>query len=48
MAAGSNRHIQAMHQTMSYLVQSPNYGLLLKPKAKWDGNKNFEFEILGR
>jgi hypothetical protein len=48
MAAGSNKHIQAMHRTMSYLVQSPNRGLLLKPNAKWDGNKELEFEILGR
>jgi Reverse transcriptase (RNA-dependent DNA polymerase) len=33
MAAGSNKHIQAMHRTMSYLVQSPNRGLLLKPNS---------------
>ena len=33
---------------MSYIVQTPNRGLLLKPKGKWDGNPDYEFEILGR
>jgi hypothetical protein len=37
-----------MHKAVPYLVQSPNCGLLLKPNAKWDGNKDFEFEILVR
>jgi hypothetical protein len=36
LAAGPNRHIQAMHQTTSLLVQSSNQGLMifcLKPIA---------------
>jgi hypothetical protein len=32
---------------MAYCVATPERGLLLKPTRKWDGNPDFEFEIIG-
>ena len=41
-------HLKAMLRCMKYVVLTPDVGLVLKPKRKWDGkDKNFEFEISG-
>jgi hypothetical protein len=45
MALGSQKHIQAMHRTMTYLLQAEKKGSILKPNAIKDGNPDFEFEI---
>lgn len=46
MAAGA--HIRAMYQVMQYCVNTPKHGLLLKPKGKWNGAKDKEFEVMGK
>ena len=49
MSGGASlAHVKAMKTVMNYVINTPNRGLLLKPDKKWDGTKNFEFEILGR
>jgi hypothetical protein len=41
-------HWKAMLRCMKYVVLTPECGLVLKSKRKWDGkDKNFEFEISG-
>lgn len=48
MAACTSKHFASMKRVMAYLVQTPNRGLLLKPKTIWNGNPNFPFVISGR
>ena len=39
-------HLKAMLRCMKYVVLTPDVGLVLKPKRKWDGkDKNFECGI---
>ena len=40
-------HMRAMLRAMKYCLGTPERGILLKPDAKWDGSKNFEFTISG-
>jgi hypothetical protein len=47
MKTASKVHMKAMHGVMAHCVATPEHGLPLKPKWKWDGNPNFEFEIAG-
>ncbi|MEM9078894.1 MAG: Ty1/Copia family ribonuclease HI [Bacteroidota bacterium] len=44
----SHAHREAMLRVMKYCVDTKEKGLLLKPNAKWDGSKDFEFEITGK
>ena len=48
MKTASKAHLKAMYRVMSYCVATPKRGLLLKPKKKWNGDPNYEFEIRGR
>jgi hypothetical protein len=43
----SSKHIQAMYRVMRYLLETPNWGVLLKPSGIWDGKSDYEFTILG-
>ena len=40
--------VKAMKCTMHYCVGTPDHGLTLRPNAKQDGSKDFEFTISGR
>ena len=41
-------HMKAMKRVMSYIIVTPEQGLLLEPNAKWDRNLEFEFEVSGQ
>lgn len=41
-------HMKLMKQVVKYVASTLVCGLLLKPNVKWDGNPEFEFEILGK
>eukprot|EP00957_Ditylum_brightwellii_P082140 6246398-Ditylum_brightwellii.AAC.1 len=43
----NNISAKAMKRAMKYCTTTPNRGLFLKPKGKWDGTANFLFEIKG-
>jgi hypothetical protein len=47
MKTACQAHIKAMYRVMACCVATPERGLLLKPTRKWDGNPDFEFEIIG-
>ena len=38
-------HMKAMKRVMSYIIATPDRGLLFEPNVKWDGNPEFEFEV---
>ncbi len=40
-------HYKAMKRTMKWCVDNKDQGFYMKPNAKWDGSKDFEFEIEG-
>ena len=46
MEAGE-KHFRAMNRVMKYCADTPLRGLTLSPNTKWDGNKSFEFEVMG-
>jgi hypothetical protein len=48
MAGATRAHMNEMYRAMRYCVTTPKRGLLLKPDKEWDGDPNFEFEVLGR
>jgi hypothetical protein len=48
MGTGNSEHIKAMKRCMSYMLQTPERGLVLKPGVKWDGDREREFVITGR
>ena len=48
MKAATLAHMKAMKRVMSYIIATPERGLLLEPNAKWDGNPEFEFEVSGQ
>ena len=41
-------HMKAMKRVMSYIITTPEQGLLLEPNAKWDRNAEFKFEVSGQ
>ena len=41
-------HKKTMLRALKYSVLTKEKGLVLKSNKKWDGNKNFEFEITGK
>lgn len=41
-------HYRAMIRAMRYCVSTKNRGLMLKPNKRWDGSRDFEFEITGK
>ena len=41
-------HMKAMRRVMSYIIATPEQGLLLEPNAKWDRNPEFKFEVSGQ
>jgi hypothetical protein len=43
----TRRHLKAMHRIMKYCVQTRDRGLLINPHGRWDGSKDFLFEITG-
>ena len=43
----SHVHYKAMLRCMKHCVDTAKRGLILKPNMKWDGSKDFEFEITG-
>jgi hypothetical protein len=47
MQRANPAHVKAMYHVMTYCVATPERGLLIKPNRKWNGDPNFEFEILG-
>jgi hypothetical protein len=48
MSGASQAHMTAMKRVMKYLVGTPNRGLVLHPRRKWDGSKGFKFRITGK
>ncbi len=48
MSAPGEKHMATMIRIMKYLVQCPKRGLVLEPKQKWDGKKDFQFVISGQ
>ena len=40
-------HRKAMMRVMKFLVETKHLGKVLKPKRKWDGTEDFEFELTG-
>ena len=48
MKAATLAHMKAMKRVMSYIIATPEQGLLLEPNAKWDRNPEFEFEVSGQ
>lgn len=48
MGSSTSVHVQAMHRCMSYMLQTPNRGLVLRPGVHWNGDKSFVFKIMGR
>jgi hypothetical protein len=47
MNTASLAHMKAMCRVMAHCVATPERALSLKPTRKWDGNPDFEFEIVG-
>ena len=39
---------KAMLQVMKYCVGTKNHGIKFKPDARWDGDPEFEFKIMGK
>jgi len=48
MGSANKDHLKRMKQTMSYCVNTEDRGLFLKPKNKWDGDPNYEFNVKGK
>jgi hypothetical protein len=46
-AKPTKAHYKELHRCMKYCVDTKNKGLMLKPNKKWNGSKDFEFEITG-
>ena len=40
-------HVKAMHRLFRFLLLTKERGLVLQPDAKWDGNPEFLFDIMG-
>ena len=47
MTSATEMHYNVMHRVMRYCANTPKKGLMLAPTAKWDGNKDFEFTVMG-
>ena len=47
MKCAAQRHMIAMYRVMRYCLVTPERGLVLKPQGVWNGDKNYEFEIMG-
>ena len=47
MSGAGKAHVKAMQRVMAYCVGSAETGLLLQPRAKWNGNKDHVFTIRG-
>jgi hypothetical protein len=42
-------HMKALNRILKYCADTPDRGLMLNPKGKWDGkDKNFLFDIRGK
>lgn len=48
MTEATKTHRNAMYRFMHYIVGTSTRGLKLTPNAKWNGDKEFEFEISGQ
>jgi hypothetical protein len=49
MSKPNNKHVDAMHRVMKYLVAMKDKGLYIQPNQKWNGiDKDFEFIIEGK
>jgi len=48
MSGAAKAHLEAMKRVMRYIVGTPKRGMKLHPNAKWDGSRDFEFEIVGK
>jgi hypothetical protein len=46
-ASGNSTHITAMKRCMAHMLQTKERGLLIKPRATWNGSKNHVFTIEG-
>jgi hypothetical protein len=47
MTAACAAQVKSLHRCMRYCINTPKRGLTLRPDAKWDGNRDFEFTIEG-
>jgi hypothetical protein len=47
MSGATLAHMKALIRVMHYCHDTPEQGLLLKPKRKWNGDPSFEFIITG-
>ena len=49
MSSGTSpAHIKAMKRVMEYCLSTKERGLVLEPEHSWDGDPEFELQILGR
>jgi hypothetical protein len=48
MGCPTKTHMKALDRAMSYIVQTPDRGLVLQPDTGWDGFAEHEFVIVGR
>ena len=47
MQVASMRHLQAMYRVMRYCLATPERGLLLNPDGVWNGDREYEFVVMG-
>jgi hypothetical protein len=47
MTGATAAHLSAMYRVMRFCLATRDRGLTLRPRCKWDGSKDFEFELEG-
>ena len=47
MSGAVEAHMKALLRIMKYCVWTKKRGLVLQPKGKWDGSRNYKFDIEG-
>jgi hypothetical protein len=47
MTGATAAHLSAMYRLMRFCLATRDRGLTLRPRCKWDGSKDFEFELEG-
>ena len=47
VSGASEKHVRAMYRVMRYCLGTPERGLVIKPNCRWNGSRDFEFEVTG-